>query len=163
MAEPILTFDVMGDTQVMRGFSRFADGIKDLSEAFKEIAEDFHKGERQQFQSEGGYGAGGWVPLAPSTIERKEKGGYPMDILVRTGELRQAMAGEGGAAIEEIRPLEMRLGTTLAYARFHQKGTRGMPARPIIMLPEEQKTRWHKIIQKYLVQQAREAFGTPAW
>ena len=153
-----LTFEVEGQTEVARGFSRFGDNVEDFSPAFKEIVKDFHKGEAQQFQSEGSYGAGGWTPLAPTTIMRKSSGGYPMDILVRTGDLRDAMTGRGTAKVEIIRPKGMVVGTTLEYARFHQRGTRRMPARPIIALPEEQKTRWHKIIHKYLVEQAKKAF-----
>lgn len=154
----VLTFDVDGDTQVMRGFSRFGEHVKDLSAAFREIAQDFHKGEAQQFQSAGGYGAGGWTPLAPSTIERKQRSGYPLDILVRTGELRESLSGRGKGSIETIQPLEMHLGTSSHSAVFHQRGTSRMPARPVIMLPEEQKTRWHKIIHKFLVQAVKESF-----
>lgn len=160
MAEAFaLSFDVHGDQQLMRGFSRFAENIKDLTSPFEEIAKDFNEGEVKQFQSAGSYGAGGWAPLLPGTVERKARGGYSMDILVRSGALRDAMAGRGIGAVKEIRPLSMRVGTNLNYARFHQKGTTRMVARPVIMLPEEQKTRWHKIIHRFLVQSARRALS----
>lgn len=150
-----LTFDVMGDTQVARGFSRFADNVKDMSDAFREIVKDFHEGERKQFETEGGYGAGGWQPLAMSTVLRK---GGPSPILVREGTLRDSLVGESPYSIVDIRPLEARMGTKVPYARFHQKGTSRMPARPVIMLPEGQKTRWHKIVHRYLVKQADRSF-----
>jgi len=154
----MLTFKVLGDEQVSRGFSRFAEDVKDLSAAFREIVKDFHESEQRQFESQGDYGAGGWQPLASTTIERKERGGFPLDILVRTGALKESLAGKTGHTIEVIKPLEMQVGTTLPYARFHQEGTGIMPARPIIMLPEEQKTRMHKIIHRYLVKQAGKRF-----
>lgn len=158
MAGFVLTFDVDGDTQVARGFSRFADNVKDLSDAFREIAKDFHESEERQFDTEGGYGAGGWAPLAPSTIESKARRGFPDRILVRTGQLRDSLMGRGPRAVEVVRPLELRVGTELDYARYHQRGTRRMPARPVIMLPEEQKTRMHKTIHRYLVKQANRSF-----
>lgn len=156
----ILSFEVEGDAEVMRGFSRFADNVKDLSEPFREIAADFYKGEERQFETEGSYGAGGWQALAPATILQKERAGYPLDILVRSGELKKSLTEEGGANIKEINPLVMRLGTRVPYAIYHQsnKPRRKLPRRPVIMLPEEQKTRWTKILHKWLVQQAKEAF-----
>lgn len=154
MAQPMFTFTVIGDKQVARGFSRFADDVKDLSEAFREIAKDFREGERRQFDTSGGYGAGGWRSLSPATVAKK---GHAR-ILVDTGTLRDSLTGETPYSIEIVRPLELTVGTKVDYARYHQTGTNRMPARPIIALPEEQKTRWHKIIHRYLVKQAKEAF-----
>ncbi len=37
MPEPILTFEVDGDVQLARGFSRFADDVKDLRVPFRGI------------------------------------------------------------------------------------------------------------------------------
>lgn len=154
----VLQFRVDGDVQLARGFSRFADDVKDLSDAFREIAKDFHEGEQKQFETKGAYGVGGWQALAPTTIERKERGGYPMDILVRSGKLKRTLTGKTVGSIEEVRPLELRVGTEVPYAIFHQRSTRHMPARPVIKLPEEQKTRWHKIIHKWLVKAIKKEF-----
>lgn len=154
----VFTFEVDGQVEIARGFSRFADDVKDLSPAFREMVKDFHEGEKRQFESGGHYGAGGWRPLAPSTLERKAREGFPSDILVRTGELKASLVSGGGHAVEEVRELSMKVGTDLKYGIHHQRGTSRMPARPIIRLPEEQKTRWHKIIHKFLVQRMKEAF-----
>lgn len=158
MSQPLLVFDVMGDVQLARGFSRFTDDIKDLRDAFKEIVKTFHKIEEKQFDTEGGYGSGGWTPLALSTIARKARGGFPDRMLVRTGDLRASVLGKGPYAIEEIRPLELRMGTSLTYARYHQQG-RGVSARPVIQLTEDDKKSFMKSIQRYLVKQAKEALG----
>lgn len=150
----MLSFNVLGSQEISRGFSRFAEDVKDISGAFKEIVPAFYEMERKQFETEGGYGAGGWKPLAPTTLDRKPPG---LPILVRSGRLKGSLTG-GAGAILDIKPLEMRIGTNVRYARFHQIGTPYMPARPLIKLPEEEKTRWHKIVHRWLVKQMKEAF-----
>lgn len=156
MPQPILTFDVMGDVQLSRGLSRFADDVKDLREPFREIVKQFHKIEKQQFDSEGGYGSGGWTPLSPATIEQKARVGFPDKILVRTGALRNSLVGETGESEIEIRPLQMRKRVKLRYAIYHQTSTSRMPARPLIQLTEKDKMDFMKTIQRYLVKQAKE-------
>jgi phage gpG-like protein len=152
-----LRFEIAGDQQVMRGFSRFAEDVKDLSEPFTEILKDFREIEAKQFSSEGGYGSGGWKPLAASTIVDKQRQGYPLDILVRSGELRDVMSG-GKSGYDEIKPLEMTIWMPW-YGMYHQRGTPKMPARPVVQLTESDKTRWSKIIHTYLVKLARQEFA----
>lgn len=153
-----LQLDVLGEEQVMRGFSRFTEGVEDYSKPFREILKDFHEIERKQFSSEGGYGGKKWAKLAESTLKDKQRKGYPFDILVRTGELRDAMTGGAGS---EAKVTKDSL-TVMApwYWKFHQKGTRrGLPARPIVQLTEDDKTRWSKIFHEYLVELARKEFA----
>lgn len=150
-------FEVMGDKQVARGFSRFADDVKDLREPFQEIVKDFREIEKKQFSSEGGYGSGGWGPLASSTIEEKQRGGFPLQIMVRTGDLRDVMTGVK-SGYEDIKPLEMKI-MMLAIGKYHQTGTKRMPARPLVQLTEADKTRWTKIIHQHLVTLSRKAFA----
>ena len=152
-----LQLDIAGDKQVMRGFSRFADGVKDFREPLKEILEDFHEIEKKQFSSEGGYGSGGWAPLAPVTVEQKARAGYPYDILVRTGDLRDAMTGGSGSEAEVTKDsLKVMMPW---YGKFHQQGTRRMPRRPVVQLQEADKTRWSKIFHEYLVNLSRKEFA----
>lgn len=158
MAQPILTLDIMGDKQLARGLSRFADDVKDLKEPFREIVKQFYEIEEKQFQSEGGYGSGGWKPLSPRTVELKRKAGFPNKILVREKFLMESLTGKNPWSIAEVRPLEMRVGSKLEYARFHQKGTSTMPARPVIDLTEGDKMTFMKTIQRYLVNQIGRAF-----
>lgn len=150
-----LQFEVAGDVQLSRGIERFGEDVKDLRKPFKEIAGSFRKIEEKQFGSQGGYGSGGWPALRESTLAHKAREGYPMDILVRTGAMRASLVGKTSETIAEIHPLELTLGTTIPYALFHQKGTTGMTARPVIQLTEQDKRDWMKILQGYLVTQAR--------
>jgi hypothetical protein len=152
-----LQFDVAGDTQVMRGFSRLAESVKDFREPFREILADFHDIEKKQFSSQGGYGSGGWKPLKDSTVRQKQLMGYPEQILVRTGELRDVMTGLK-SGYSEVSAFELKI-KTLSFGIYHQKGTGKMAARPLVQLTGDDKNRWTKIIHTYLIQQYRKEFG----
>lgn len=152
-----LHFNIDGDQQVMRGFSRFADGVQDFSEPFKEILEDFQEIEKKQFDTEGQYGGEKWKPLEETTIKDKERHGYPFDILVRTGDLRDAMTGGSGSRSEVTR--ESLTVYMPWYGLFHQRGTKKMARRPVVQLNEADKTRWSKIVHQYLVKLARKEFA----
>jgi phage virion morphogenesis protein len=67
--------------------------------------------------------AGKWADLQPSTIARKRGG----QILFDTGRLRGSIGIVAGHNQVEV-------GTSVAYARFHQHGTRKMVARRFVGL-----------------------------
>jgi phage gpG-like protein len=91
--------------------------------------------ETEQFDSEGARGSGGWAPLAPATVAEKARRGLDPRILHATGRLRASLTARGGDAIRESHPDEMRFGTDVPYAAFHQRGTARMPRRRGIELP----------------------------
>ncbi len=158
-----LTFEVAGDVQLERSFSRFADNVKDLSEAFAEITQDFHQVvETKQFESEGAYGSGGWKPLSDNPEGKgyatwKAKNYPSRPLLVLSGLMKESLLGDNPWSITRIEPLRLEVGTKIPYAIYHQKGTGKMQARPVIDLTEDDKTRFVKLIQKTLVKQAKEA------
>ena len=154
-----LTFEVDGDVQLSRAFSRFAEDVKDAREPFEEVAEDFRNIMSKQFGTEGTYGSGGWAPLSPNYAEWKARNYPGARILERTGLLRDSLEGANPYTIREIRPLEMTVGTKVPYGIFHQRGTKKMPQRKIINLTEADKTRWTKIFHKWLVEQSRKEFA----
>jgi len=95
------------------------------------------------FKSDGGELGIRWRALSETTIRMRRqrrnlggpgnKRGKGMQILRDTGTLRNSVAGgsmQGGprGSIREIRPLEVKVGTRLEYARAHQYG---LPARTI--------------------------------
>lgn len=158
MAQPLLTFEVMGEVQLSRGLSRFAEDVKDLREPFREIIQQLYDIERQQFDTEGGR-AESWQPLAPSTVERKERGGFGSKILVRTEAMESSLTGQTTDTRVEVQPLLMRFGTKVPYAGYHQTGTTHMPARPVIKLIESDKLAIMKTLHRYLVKQAKKEFA----
>jgi phage gpG-like protein len=153
-----ITFSIAGDEQLKRSLSRFGEHAKDLSEPFREIVKDFHKIEKKQFETEGGYGSGGWQPLSPRYAEWKSKKFPGRPIMVLGGLLKESLLGNSPYSIEIVTPKSMDVGTVVNYAIYHQKGTPKMSARQLIQLTEEDKRRWIKFIQVYLVKQARAEF-----
>lgn len=154
-----ITFEVSGDTQIMRGLSRFAEDVKDLSPAFREMAKDFKKIEQGQFGSAGGRGSGGWQPLSKSYAEWKSRNFPGIPLMVLSGLMRESLQGNNPWTIEEIEPHQMRLGTRIPYAKMHQQGGSKLPQRRLIDLTEDDKTRWMKFVQQYLVGRIDEEFG----
>jgi len=150
-------FEVEGDVQLARSLSRFGNSVKDYRPAFRDIIKLFYEMEKKQFESEGGYGSGGWAPLSADYDEWKAKNFPGKPILQLTGKLMSALTNKTGETIQEIEPLLLKLGTNLKYGLFHQTGTKKMPARKPIEMTEHDKREWVKVIQKYLVTETRKA------
>lgn len=73
-----------------------------------------------------------WTPLAAATLTRKQYGGFPMDILVRTGAMRDA--AESGSWQSE--GSDTAVLAVPGYSSFHFDGTAHMPARDYAFLPD---------------------------
>lgn len=135
---------------------RFQAALLDLEplwELVKPVAADV---EEEQFGSQG---EGAWPPLADSTIRRKESGGWPMDPLVRTGDLKGSLVDPGRAA--DSGPRHLIYGTDVDYAAFHQEGTTRMPARQLIPDPYrvEDRRKVEAAMVTYINAAARSTFG----
>jgi phage gpG-like protein len=150
-----LRFAVAGAHEVLRTFSRWTEGVEDLGPAFETITEDFYQISADQFESEGRYGSGGWVALSPRYAAWKAKAYPGAKVLEREGWLKGALTGQNDYRIREIGKHELQMGANLPYGLYHQTGTRRMPARPPIQLTEVDKTRWAKIVHKYLFEVAK--------
>lgn len=119
---------------------RYAQELNDTSKPNRMVAIELYNFVMKNFQTEGGMTEeGSWEPLAPSTIESKEREGYAM-ILQNTGALRASfnpfsdwrMAGVGAAQIlggNDDRDPDM--------AAVHEYGSDRVPARP--MLPTQEQ------------------------
>lgn len=103
----------------------------DLTPAWDIVANWFAEQERVQFATEGARWGQPWAPLKPATIAEKQRRGYPLSILVRTGELERSLSIRS-LSIERLYPQRMTLGTRVPYAHFHQDGTSRMPARNLL-------------------------------
>ncbi len=149
MANLVFEINILGELQV----ARMLEGVKyrtsDLRPVWAAIADDFLQIEARQFATEGGLGRP-WPPLSPAYAAWKAKHYPGAPILVRTGRLRASLTSRGGDHVEAIEPQMLKIGTAVPYARFHQTGTKRMPPRPPIVIPEEAKDRWVRLIQAYL-------------
>jgi phage gpG-like protein len=133
-----LELNVVGDQQLNRELLRFAGRAVDARPLWDKILLDLRALEEEQFSSQGARASGGWQPLADSTIQRKAAKGRqePSRILVDSGDLLKSLTEHGGDnAVRVSEHDEMRFGTRLPYAEFHQLG-HGVPQRRFLELTE---------------------------
>jgi phage gpG-like protein len=109
----------------------------DLRETGPEIDREFADIESRQFASQGATGRGGrWVPLTRSTEAQKRGRGQ---ILVRSGRLRDSLSRTGAPGqVYRATQDEVEIGSSVPYARKHQRGGKRLPAREVISLTDEQ-------------------------
>lgn len=146
-----LELDAFGDKQVAREILRFGDRATDARPAWNSIIGQLERLEAAQFDSEGARASGGWAPLAPATVAEKARRGLDRRILHATGALRASLTRHSDDAIRESHPNEMRFGTTVPYAVFHQRG-RGVPQRRSVELTEtDRHAIFVQTVQRFLV------------
>jgi len=148
-----LEIEVEGDVQILREFRDFTRGVEDLRPAWPDVRDAFWAIEKEQFNYEGSAGeSGAWEPLSPRYAARKAQTHPGRGILVREGYLRSSLTGENEGAIVLMGKDYLKLGSAVEYGRYHQRGTRNMPARKPISLADRNRRRLQRVIQRYLVQ-----------
>ncbi len=157
MAAPLIQFEVAGEVQLARSFSRFGDSASDLRPAFTGIADNFQTIEERLFETEGRTGGrGAWAPLSQAYAARKAQVAPGKTILRLSDRLWRSLTGrDRGDAIREIKRQQMRLGTRVPWALFHQDARSGRTKRRVIDLNEGNKRDWTKIVQRQLVDVAK--------
>jgi phage gpG-like protein len=120
---------------------------------FEKLVKELRDVEKLQFDSEGGYGSGGWTPLAISTIESKQRREVDNGVLRATDLLYNSLTGTGSGSIAEISSEWLRYGTTVFYAGIHQAGAESthLPQRRVVQLPEGERRNIAKLVQEYIV------------
>lgn len=146
-----LRLEAVGTQALVRTLKRYQDAVLDLREPFEQVADRFAQMELAQFTSQGAASGDPWAPLSPGYAAWKERRYPGRPILVRTGQLRRDLTRRP-FGVEAITSDEMRLGTSLRYARYHQTGTPRMPRRRPIDLTELQKRELVKIVQRWIVE-----------
>lgn len=152
-----ITFEVEGEKQLSRALGIMVKHVKDLRGVWPDIQEDFLEGERELFRTEGKgtsglFGTGKWKKLSPAYAKQKARKFKGRGILVATGNLFGSLTrGSHANHFFVASKKGMTIGTAVPYAKFHQTGTRKMPKRKIIHLTKEQKRRWPRLIQEYVV------------
>lgn len=130
-----ITFDVSGIAIVQQKFASYGADVSDLSVPFAQIADDLQADFTLNMATEGGVFAGGWAPLAASTIADRVRKGYGASpILYRTGRLANSLSGDGGDTVKTVTAKSVTVGTSVPYATYHQTGTKKMPQRKIVGL-----------------------------
>ncbi len=137
-----LELAITGDHEAAKRLQRIGDRAVDARPVFREITQLLVGYERKRFDLEGP----GWEPLSPSTVARKARLGQPPTPMVATGALERSLTSLGGANQRlEVERDEMVFGTTLFYARFHQK------TRPVVGVSGSQKGAISRRLKKFIV------------
>lgn len=130
---------------------KFHDRVVDARPAFEEMARQGVLSLQLQFQTQGTHYGSRWAPLSPAYAAWKRKHYGRKPILQLTGALIGSL-GNGPGGIHEVTARGMSVGTAIPYAKWHQRGTPHMPARPIVgeSTSTDAKT-YAKIMQAWLV------------
>ncbi len=152
------------DTSVLQKKTKEASKrIKDLRKAFIDIDRDFRKSNIKFFSL---VGTGKYEPLTSLYSQRKRKlAGRNLPILVgakpsggESGALRDSMTKKNArGVVRNITPSSLQSGTDLFYAKFVQRGTSKMPARPFAILDKPRVKRYVNIIDAEVNSQLDEA------
>ncbi len=150
-------FAVDGVVQMARSIERFAGDVKDVRPAWPGVLQILRLASAERFRTAGAHGGQRWVPLSPRYAAYKARRWPGRGILVRTGALQDSLTQETGQSIVQMHPLELRYGTKVPYAVFHQRGGRRLPRREVIHLAESDKLDVMREVQRYLVKRAKSA------
>lgn len=119
--------------------------------AWDAMAEDFWAHNQQTFDLAGP----GWKPLTEDYAKWKARKYPGAPILVRTGALRDSLvSGFAPHSVFEVFPTEMRIGTDVSYAMYHQTGSIKVhdhpPKRSPVTIPDTLQTQWNRRLVNWL-------------
>ena len=158
-----IAIETVGEERFIRGFNRYVADMEDFSEVFEVLGKDFWKLEEKIFDAEGTPDA--FAPLSPRYKKWKDEHFPGRRIMELRGRLRGALTGTHQAAsqdtIKKIGKKAAEYGAKVPYIHRHQMGTGGMPARKVVQLTEQDKTRWARIIQRWSFEKLQARVGGP--
>mgnify|MGYP000943539208 CR=1 FL=1 len=153
------SFEYDGVTQLNRSLSRLGDDVTDFRPVWEDIDELLRAITEEQFDTEG---QGEWEPLSPTYAAWKAVHYPGKSMLRREDRLIDSLTRETGDSVREFEALQMKWGTKVPYAQYHQQG-RGVPQRRVVDLTEDDKLAIMKELQRFVVAKAREVHGVPSW
>jgi hypothetical protein len=107
---------------------------------------------------------GTWPALAESTVAEKARLGFPVDTMVRTGDLRDSLVDPARAM--RVGRNVMTWGTDVAYARHHQAPqVDGRPPKREVIpdpMPPDLRRRFESATVAWINDVARRAYGRAA-
>lgn len=130
-----MTVTVLGDAQVKAKLDVLRARVHNLIPAWREFARVLRRHNRAQFLTQGLQGGKPWAPLSPAYAAWKLAHYGPRLVLQRSGDLMEDLTGTP-MGVERYTPRAAEFGTDIDYAKFHDTGTRYMPARkPMVTTP----------------------------
>jgi hypothetical protein len=145
-AAPQPVLEVRGARQAAAHLLELGERGADIRPIADQVRTVYRRSNARRFGSDG---RGSWPPLAASTLAQKRKAGAPEAPLQRTRALVRSLTGDDGA-VDERQPTALRFGTTLAYARYHDHGTKRMPKRAPVDLSEAEHAEIAKIVSAHV-------------
>lgn len=149
-----ISLDIQSRTLLQNIISKYANFLNNknvYTKVMQLLYDDFVKIEKNIFAQQG-YPER-WAALTPRYLQWKIKHSFPSDIMQLHGRLKGGLTGENSFALKNITPTHAEFGVQdLPYAMAQHKGNglKGLPARPIIQITEEDKRRWNAIVRKYV-------------
>lgn len=121
-------------------------GIRSFREPLtKSVREVVIPSIRNNFAAEG---RPGWAPLAPSTVLSRQGASGP--ILNRTGRLLKVATQFNIWTYTKDSAQITGIDSRVKYGKYHQGGTRKMPARPFIVLQDEDEEQIERIFAEWV-------------
>jgi len=142
-----------------RAFRTLDENLRDFRPVWPEIHMYFLRGAVEQFESLGARGGQRWQPLSERYAKWKEKKYPGKPILVRTERLKRSLSlgGSEPDQVKDFQPLSATFGTRVPYARYHQRGTKRMPARPVLQPTQRDVDRMVSRLFRFAERGARDA------
>jgi phage gpG-like protein len=146
MPDPIEARGIERATHALNGVSKRAGDIRDSSYKIRTI---FRNAEKERFASNG---RGSWDGLADSTKEYKARENQDPRVLRASNALYKSLtAPRAREQIDARERDELRFGTEVPYAVFHDQG-RGVPTRTLIDLTPQERRRIDVALEKYIAE-----------
>lgn len=147
---------VQVDTSALnKRFTAMSRRAADFGPVFRWATQQLAAEHSKLFATNGAVGGSSpWRPLADSTVAWKLANGYgDKGILVRDGTLKSSLTDMNSmrGAVRDTTATSLTFGTEVEYARYHFYGTRKMPARKFLFVPEYFSWRTASATGKYIV------------
>jgi len=169
---PSIVMDPSG-AELAAGMEAWAKLVPDFSDAWGPMTDLIHRHNARTFRTRGA-GTGDrrrWRRLSPRYRAIKAREFPGRGLLVRTSALRNALTGSGsGSRVKRTKgSLEVGIkGPAAEYGKYHQTGTRNMPARPPIKFSRNLRNKnsltfvVSQMLQRVVVEHRKAALGRHA-
>lgn len=141
---------VKGVNRVNLRLTKMAERAQDFAPVFRWAQRELEQANRDNFRSRGATSGEPWMPLDDEYARWKLAHHGPKPPMVLSGRLFRDVTWLKGPP-NSIGRLTATFGTNLPYAKFHEAGTRDMPARNIMFVPRLFAQRLSERMGKYIV------------
>ena len=160
----MLIITIEGEKEIAFAIDTLSDKVTDLSPVWQQISKDLMEWEDEIFATEGIAIGHPWAPLSPKTIRQKQRKGFPLKPLIRTGRLKASLTEQSSDdMVLIIEPLALTFGSARLVDRgdwflapIHHFGapSRNIPARALMpdetQIAQRFREKWLTFFEQYL-------------